>query len=560
MDNLTAPKTDAGQGKPVKASVLAELESMLTLGGQDISYLVGASNAELLYRIGPMRIFRRLDYSSGFFFNLFKLNLLFWGILMVALILQGVITPADAFDRSRIVLVGTTIFSLFCCFTALLVTIGYKPKRLKVRPEALIIGVQITDDVFSEFTLPWKAIARVEIKPVKRLGLDETQSVVICTALGVKYVVSIDDLLTDNSEASFVNAVQTWAPGALRTNLPRGADENNYSYTELWLHEFATARQREHQGLLPVGTELRSKYKIVGVLGGGGQGNAYLASVLAADNALCAANARDVASEGNVAIAPDEVSEPGEVSEPEEASERDKASEANVAIAPDVVLKEYILPVYRGSQVMERLTEKLNQEASILKSLDHPGIVRLYDCFVEDFRGYLVLEFVDGRSLKDLVVEQGAQSQAFVLDIAVQLASVLKYLHGQYPPVIHRDLSPDNIMLSQDGKVKVVDFNVARKLEAGSQATIVGKHAFIPPEQFRGKPTCQSDIYALGGTLYYLLTGEEPEPLSVSSPLETKPGLEISPDLDLVVRRATAPELADRFQDADELLESLLII
>jgi serine/threonine-protein kinase len=127
-------------------------------------------------------------------------------------------------------------------------------------------------------------------------------------------------------------------------------------------------------------------------------------------------------------------------------------------------------------------------------------------------------------------------------------------MHDFDPPIIHRDLSPDNIMLSVLGEIKVVDFNVAM-LGGSSGSTVVGKHAYIPPEQFRGRPGPASDIYALGGTLHFLLTGQDPAPLSVSHPRDINPG--ISVELDQVIARATQLNLNDRYGSAAEMLEGL---
>nr|MBP6351704.1 serine/threonine protein kinase [Candidatus Obscuribacter sp.] len=194
--------------------------------------------------------------------------------------------------------------------------------------------------------------------------------------------------------------------------------------------------------------------------------------------------------------------------------------------------------------------------------------VKLHHHFVEDFRGYLVLEYVPGLSLKELVLQKGAQDEQTAIAIGIKLCLILKHLHEQYPPVLHRDLSPDNVLLSDDGTVKVVDFNVARQLESSASATVVGKHAYIPPEQFRGKPTCQSDIYALGGTLYYLVTGLEPEPLTTSSPVayfasqasaaKAHGGsCPVSADFDKIIATATALVPQGRYANAEALLADL---
>ncbi|MBS1999267.1 MAG: serine/threonine protein kinase, partial [Cyanobacteria bacterium SZAS LIN-2] len=110
-----------------------------------------------------------------------------------------------------------------------------------------------------------------------------------------------------------------------------------------------------------------------------------------------------------------------------------------------------------------------------------------------------------------------------------------------------------NLMLTEDGKIKLLDFDVAMEQSsfAQSNATIVGKQAYIPLEQFRGKPCVQSDIYALGATLTFLLTGQEPAALQSSHPREVNPN--VSEELDQLISKATALELADRIASAAEL-------
>jgi serine/threonine protein kinase len=168
----------------------------------------------------------------------------------------------------------------------------------------------------------------------------------------------------------------------------------------------------------------------------------------------------------------------------------------------------------------------------------------------------LVMEYVAGTPLKSLVLKEGPQPEKLVVELAMQICDMLIHLHGMTPPVVHRDLTPDNLILQDDGQLKLVDFNVAHQLESAATATVVGKHCYIPPEQFRGKPTAQSDIYALGCTLYYLLTGEEPEPLSVSHPREKNASLSI--EIDSIVADCTELEAQKRYSDAAQLKEALL--
>jgi serine/threonine protein kinase len=137
----------------------------------------------------------------------------------------------------------------------------------------------------------------------------------------------------------------------------------------------------------------------------------------------------------------------------------------------------------------------------------------------------------------------------------MQLCDILAHLHGQSVPVIHRDFTPENIMIGANNFTTLIDFNVAKQLQSTATKTVVGKHSYIPPEQFRGKATPQSDIYALGATMYFMLTGEDPEPISSSHPQEQNKN--VSPALDALVARATAIDTQNRYPDITTLKSDL---
>jgi serine/threonine-protein kinase len=318
------------------------------------------------------------------------------------------------------------------------------------------------------------------------------------------------DLIACTEPGAFINALKTWAPDALGACKLPGEDDlhkmDKNNYTQLWFKYYSQASDRKRTAQLMQGETLQDgRYTIAGRLGSGGQGTAYLA----VDN------------------------QPASPS------------------ATELVLKEYILPVHRGQQVLEQTVEKLRREADILRKIDHPNIVRMLTEFVEDHRGYLVMEYVAGRSLKALVAQEGKLPEETVKKLALQICDILEYLHGKNPPIIHRDLTPDNLILQDDGIVKLVDFNVAHQLESQATATVVGKHCYIPPEQFRGKPTPSSDIYAFGCTMFYLLTGEEPEPLTVSRPREKNEA--VSEELNYVVAACTSMDANRRISTATEV-------
>ncbi len=202
-----------------------------------------------------------------------------------------------------------------------------------------------------------------------------------------------------------------------------------------------------------------------------------------------------------------------------------------------------------------RSVEELQKEARILQNLDHPRVVKLLDFFVEDYRGYLVMEHIKGPSLRRHVEENGKCSMQEAIQIGLQMCDILIYLHKQQPAVVHRDFTPENLILDENKTLKLIDFNVAKVSEDTVTATVVGKHAYLPPEQFRGKARPESDIYALGCTLHFLLTGIDPEPLSVSHPRELSP--DVSSELDLIVSTCTSIEFKNRYASAADALMAL---
>jgi len=223
-----------------------------------------------------------------------------------------------------------------------------------------------------------------------------------------------------------------------------------------------------------------------------------------------------------------------------------------------VVLKEFILPVYVNVKVRKSALEQFENEAKILRQLNSDQIVKLLDFFVEDHRAYLVLEHIEGTSLRNLVEKQGPVAEVKVRQLAVQMCAILEYLHNLQPPVIHRDFTPDNLILRSDGTLKLIDFNVAQQVEETTTGTVVGKHAYLPPEQFRGETTTQSDLYALGATLYYLLTGEDPEPISSSRP--TDKVSTVSQGLSDIVTHANAVSEDNRYKTAEEIRKDIVTL
>lgn len=220
-----------------------------------------------------------------------------------------------------------------------------------------------------------------------------------------------------------------------------------------------------------------------------------------------------------------------------------------------VVLKEAVVPEDTADSVREKAAELFQRESALLMKLEHANVVRVLDSFVEQGRNYMMMEYVNGSDLRQLVLQNGPQSESYVLEWAISIANTLKYLHEREKPIIHRDLTPDNIVLRNDGQVIIVDFGAANEFIGNATGTFVGKHSFIAPEQFRGKASVQSDIYAFGCTLHYLLTGVEPEALCPSDPRSINSA--ISEELGAFVLACTQLEASDRYHSAAQLVPIL---
>jgi tRNA A-37 threonylcarbamoyl transferase component Bud32 len=387
--------------------------------------------------------------------------------------------------------------------------------------------------------LKWSSIKSIDQELQWELFHGRQPVFIVRTVEDNVFRLRLSDITQKHNIGEFFSLVKTNAPSAV-VNVARDASPDN-SYTELWLKYFSAPAAREKTGLLQKDMVLdRGRYVVHGTVGGGGQGTAYLATI---DRSVPPPPVIDEETEEDARQSGDVVKH---IMQPNEAA---------LARSEQVVLKEYVLPIHRGQLTAERTADKLRAEAEILQKLRHPQIVELQDAFIEDYRGYLVLEFVNGEPLKSLVDRLGPQPESQVIDWAIQICEILHYLHDLSPPVVHRDITPDNLMLQEDGKIKLVDFNVAYQVDSSTTATVVGKHAYIPAEQFRGKPTPQSDVYALGGSMHYLLTAADPIPITQSHPRVMNE--HVSCELDAIVAKATANRLHDRFATVDDLALAL---
>lgn len=212
-----------------------------------------------------------------------------------------------------------------------------------------------------------------------------------------------------------------------------------------------------------------------------------------------------------------------------------------------------------------KVLELFEREARVLAQLHHPAIPRYLNYFQSDTPQdryfYLVQALAPGQSLAALVNGGWRQDETAVRDLAVQVLEVLIYLHNRIPPVIHRDLKPDNLIRRQDGQIYLVDFGSVKDTYRDTLlhgGTVVGTYGYMAPEQFRGQAFPATDLYGLGTTLLFLLTGRSPAELPQQRlKLDFRSQVHISQEFADWLEGLVEPALEDRFTSAEEALRVL---
>lgn len=216
-------------------------------------------------------------------------------------------------------------------------------------------------------------------------------------------------------------------------------------------------------------------------------------------------------------------------------------------------------PLVARPQDLAEIREQFRAEADLLGRLLHRGIPRIIDYFTHEDTDYLVEEFVEGRTLEEVLAEHGRLGEYEVVRIALELLEILAYLHGH--GIIYRDLKPGNVMIDKTGTVKLIDFGIARLYTPGKSAdtVIVGTPGYASPEHYgKGQTDERSDLYSLGATMHHLLTDRDPaeSPFSFPPPRQVIPG--ISSGVSDVVMRALALDPDRRFPSAEAMRGALL--
>jgi outer membrane protein assembly factor BamB/tRNA A-37 threonylcarbamoyl transferase component Bud32 len=272
--------------------------------------------------------------------------------------------------------------------------------------------------------------------------------------------------------------------------------------------------QNQSEGILPANTVLQNRYRITGVLGVGGMGAVYQARDLHFPN-----------------------------------------------VKRTVAVKE-MLNTSQDPQIREITLRHFEREADILASLDHPTVPKIYDYFSVRNRAYLVMEYINGRDLEEIINKANDFLKADVVyQWAIDLCDVLHYLHSHQPQtIVFRDVKPSNIMIDQHHNVRLIDFGIARAFQVGEKGTMIGTEGYSPPEQYRGEASPKGDIYALGATLHHILTRRDPRlepPFSFADRPIRDYNPNVSAEFEAVINRSLAYSSDDRYPTAADMKAAL---
>ena len=246
---------------------------------------------------------------------------------------------------------------------------------------------------------------------------------------------------------------------------------------------------------------------------------------------------------------------------------------ANVYLAYDTILdRNGAIKVLRGDLANdEKFVRRFQREALSASSLSHPNIVAMYDVGEDDGLYYIVMEYVEGKTLKQLLKKRGSLTLSEAIDIMLQLTDGMAHAHDSY--IVHRDLKPQNIMIQDDGQIKITDFGIAMALNS-TQLTqtnsVMGSVHYLPPEQAAGKgTTIKSDIYSMGIIFYELLTGEltfkgdSAVEIALKQMKEPLPDVhklnnDIPQSIENIILKSTAKNPKNRYDDAKSMHNDLL--
>lgn len=203
--------------------------------------------------------------------------------------------------------------------------------------------------------------------------------------------------------------------------------------------------------------------------------------------------------------------------------------------------------------------DALIREANIMKDFDYPAFPRIVDIIEDDYALYLVMDYIKGKTLEEILKEEGPQPEDRVIGWGVRLCDALAYLHNRPSPIIYRDMKPSNVIMKPDGSLMIIDFGVARVFQPDKSTDTValGTRGFAPPEQYVAQTDERSDIYALGATLRYLLTGYSPYSYEAVDYHALYAEIGLSNKMIRILDKCTALNPDERYQSDSELRRAL---
>src|SRR5574344_1200862 len=245
---------------------------------------------------------------------------------------------------------------------------------------------------------------------------------------------------------------------------------------------------------------------------------------------------------------------------------------ANVYLAHDTILdRDVAVKILRGDLANdEKFVRRFQREAIAASSLTHPNIVEMYDVGVDDGNYFIVMEYIDGVTLKTLIKKRGCLTIPETVDIMLQITSAIACAHDSY--IIHRDIKPQNVMILDDGTAKITDFGIAMAMKSAELTqtnTVMGSVHYLPPEQANGKgATVKSDIYSLGIMMYEMLIGKVPfkgdnaveiamKQINEPMPSVCKQNPDIPQSIENIIIKATAKNPKNRYDSVNEMHEDL---
>jgi serine/threonine-protein kinase len=408
--------------------------------------------------------------------------------------------------RSHIIIVIIAVVFAATLFAFIIRTL-LKPKSVELLPTGLRRVWHFGFITFKSSLLPWEKVVSVQLtRGADKIDLNSYDLCLNTTESSEQVKLALLDLPGDAEREALMKAL---AAGAVNAEIEPSVFDSlmpkrELSFTELWLSALAAPPNRERLLPLADGALLDNRYRIIKRLGAGGQGTVYLAE------------------------------------------DQDEKRE--------IVLKETILPVFADIISRKQAIEDFHKEAFALESVQHPNIVKFVGSFVSDHRAYLVLDYIKGQTLKSKIESDGPLPPAQCVNLGKQMCDILAALHKLSPPLIHRDFTPDNLIVNENGELVLLDFAVA---VSGGRATaeVAGKASYMAPEQFKGTPTVQSDLYSAGCTVHFCLTGENPDPITECHPILIN--ADVPKNLNDIVAHATKYDASHRFREASEFKAAL---